>query len=125
MGNLTVNFSRHEFRCKCGFCNLDTIDSEVVSVLQDACNYFAHTLATDKVVYIITSGFRCKFWNGHEGGTFDSLHPSGRAADGYIVGVNITALAAYFYNALPEEDWEVIINEQKGYVHIARRLTND
>ena len=33
MGDLSENFSRHEFACKCG-CGNDTVDAELIRVLQ-------------------------------------------------------------------------------------------
>lgn len=40
MGDLTANLSRSEFACKCG-CGFDTIDYELVNILQDSADHFA------------------------------------------------------------------------------------
>ena len=39
MGDLTRNFSRNEFKCKCE-CGFDTVDYELVTILQDSVEYF-------------------------------------------------------------------------------------
>lgn len=66
MGNLTTNFSRQEFMCKCG-CGLASISSELVSKLQTmrtACGF----------PFTITSGCRCAKHNKNVGGKIDSAH---------------------------------------------------
>jgi hypothetical protein len=40
MGDISKNLSRHEFACECG-CGFDTVDVELVEVLQDAADHFA------------------------------------------------------------------------------------
>ncbi len=61
MGDLTKNFSRHEFACKCG-CGFDTVDFELLNVLQNLANHlsFIHDC---KIMVIIVSGCRCKEYN--------------------------------------------------------------
>lgn len=73
MGNLTKNLSRHEFACRCG-CGFDTVDTETLKVIQDACDYFECSV-------IINSGCRCEKHNTKVGGTKGSKHLQGRAAD--------------------------------------------
>jgi uncharacterized protein YcbK (DUF882 family) len=82
MGNLTENFSRHEFACKCG-CGFDTIDWELLSALQRCVDERAGlSLKTSaKLRIVVNSGCRCPAHNKAEGGKPNSYHLKGRAAD--------------------------------------------
>ena len=73
MGNITHNFSRHEFACKCG-CGLDNIDNQIVHRLQVVRDIIG-------VPIIIGSGCRCKEHNYAVDGRPASLHLEGRAID--------------------------------------------
>lgn len=57
MGNLTKNFSREEFECECG-CGFDTVDYELVDILQKSVVYFEDKY-NSKVSVTITGGNRC------------------------------------------------------------------
>ena len=57
MGDLTKNFSRKEFKCKCG-CDFDSVDFELVNVLQDMVNHFTKKYNC-RVYCKITGGNRC------------------------------------------------------------------
>ena len=73
MGDLTKNFNRSEFACKCG-CGFDKIDASVVfmaQVIRDAMN---ETIR-------INSACRCVKHNANVGGVKDSFHTQGKAAD--------------------------------------------
>jgi len=73
MGDLTKNFSRSEFACKCG-CGFDNIKEHHVLMLQKI---------RDKVGFgmHITSGCRCQNHNDAVGGVPNSAHPRGEASD--------------------------------------------
>lgn len=73
MGDLSKDFSRHEFACKCG-CGFDTVDAELLNVLQDIRDHFGRPI-------IISSACRCDKHNKKVGGSDDSQHKLGRAAD--------------------------------------------
>lgn len=73
MGNLTKNFSRHEFECKCG-CGEAIIEWPLVMALQRL-----RDLAG--VPIVITSGYRCPDHNKAVGGARGSYHLRGMAAD--------------------------------------------
>jgi len=73
IGDLSKNFSRSEFACKCG-CGFDTVDHMLVLVLQDIVDNF-------KDVGYINSGCRCESHNKAVGGSVTSQHRLGRAAD--------------------------------------------
>lgn len=74
MGDLSKNFSRAEFACRCG-CGCDTVDAELIRVLEDLRRcLFSHPIT-------ITSGCRCPKHNMEVGGEIDSQHMKGKAAD--------------------------------------------
>lgn len=77
---LTRNISREEITCKCR-CGQDTIDYELVTVVQDAVDFFLHRHKADKACLIITSANRCKAHNKAIGGAESSQHIKGKAMD--------------------------------------------
>lgn len=85
---LSKNFSRAEFKCHCGKCDYDTVDAELVSVLQSLREYFKSPIK-------ITSGNRCPEHNASIGGSKNSYHIRGRAADIRIEGVEPVIVQDY------------------------------
>lgn len=73
MGDISNNFSRHEFACKCG-CGKDTVDVELLKYLEQIRSHF-------DVKCTITSGNRCANHNAAVGGVSTSQHLASRAAD--------------------------------------------
>jgi len=73
LGDITRNFSRKEFACKCG-CGFDDINICVVNRLQVVRDIL-------QVPIIINSGCRCKSYNHKVGGKPLSLHMEGEAID--------------------------------------------
>ena len=74
MGDLTANFSRAEFACKCGQCDgADSIGPDFVRQLQ-----IGRELSDCS--YTITSGFRCSL-HPETKKRSTSSHPKGVAAD--------------------------------------------
>lgn len=72
MGDLTKNFDRSEFACKCG-CGFDTIDGDLVGRLQNMRDALGPLR--------ISSGCRCAKRNAEVGGAKDSAHVAGHAVD--------------------------------------------
>ena len=89
---LSPHFGRSEFACKCG-CGFDTVDTELLRILENIRGYF------DKPVYI-TSACRCIAHNEAEGGTNNSQHLKGRAADVIVKGVEPDDVAAFLETIL-------------------------
>jgi uncharacterized protein YcbK (DUF882 family) len=87
MGDISENFSRREFACKCG-CGFDTVDAELLGVLQDEIRgYFGQPVQ-------ILSGCRCFEHNLFTAGAAsNSLHVTAKAAD--IQVKNIPPRAVY------------------------------
>lgn len=74
MGDLSNNFSRWEFACKCG-CGYDDIDIRLVSILQGVRSAIKKSIN-------INSGCRCKAHNAATAGSSEiSPHLDGMAAD--------------------------------------------
>lgn len=73
MGDLTKNFSKKEFACKCG-CGFDAISPKLVEKLQGIRDHIENPI-------IISSGCRCENHNRLQGGHSDSAHLKGFAAD--------------------------------------------
>lgn len=78
MGDLSQNFSEHEFACQDGFCphcgGAGPVDSVLVDVVQEIRDELDMPLK-------ITSGFRCPTYNRTIGSKDTSQHCRGRAAD--------------------------------------------
>ena len=93
MGDLSKNFSRHEFLCGCG-CGLGTPSTELVTALQELRNIIMHPI-------VINSSLRCSKYNYDVGGNENSQHLSGKAADISVEGVSLfdLLLAAYEVDA--------------------------
>lgn len=73
MGDLSKNFSRSEFACKCG-CGFDTVDIRLLDYLEAVRKHFNQKIT-------INSGCRCMMYNVQIGGSDGSQHLKGRAAD--------------------------------------------
>ncbi len=94
--NLSDNFKRSEFACKCGKCDYDTVDAELVVVLQSLREHF-------KSPVIITSGNRCPAHNSNVGGSKSSYHIRGRAADIQIKEVSPIVVQSYLKETYPNK----------------------
>ena len=79
MGDISKNFNRSEFACKCG-CGFETVDTWIL----DACQLIRHQFGSA----IITSGCRCPEHNKKVGGKPNSKHVQGCAADIRAAGGN-------------------------------------
>ncbi len=88
MGDLSNHFSRKEFACRCGECDFDIVDAELVAVLEGVRKHFGSPVQ-------ITSGCRCVCHNKRCGGSENSEHLTGRAADFVVVGIPAQAVHAY------------------------------
>ena len=73
MGDISKDFNRSEFECNCGECGLDTVDAALLALLQDVRDKFGPLK--------VTSGHRCEDYNNFVGGSKNSYHLQGRAAD--------------------------------------------
>ncbi len=79
MGDLSRNLSRSEFACQCG-CGFDTVDFELVNVLQTAVIDMENRF-DEKVIIVITGPNRCNKHNAKVGGAKNSQHIYAKAVD--------------------------------------------
>lgn len=89
MGDLSKNFDRSEFACKCG-CGYDTVDIALVHALEDAREHFNSPIS-------INSGARCRAHNTEvtKRPTSKSQHLYGKASDFTVAGVHPDDVAEY------------------------------
>ena len=88
-GDLTDNFSRWEFACKCG-CGFDQIEMNLVEQIQRFRDLL--WIATGKEIPLtISSGIRCEAYNEKIGGTKHSYHMAGMAVD-IVIGDNCPSI---------------------------------
>lgn len=96
MTKLSNNFSRSEFKCNCGECDYDTVDAELVEVLQDVRDKYAASVT-------VTSGNRCAEYNKKIGGSEKSYHVRGRAADIVVKGISPDEIYQYLDWKYPDK----------------------
>lgn len=108
-----MNFTRDEFACKCG-CGYNTIDYELLEVLEDVRAYFGNP------VYI-NSGCRCISHNHIVGGSTHSQHLYGRAVDFVVRDIDADIVADYL-----ESKYQSIygIGRYNGRTHVDTRSGN-
>ena len=117
MGDLTKNFSRHEFACQCG-CGFDTVDYELIIVVQDIRDYIEKKLR-------INSGCRCPKHNSKiKGASENSLHMVAKAADisAWSLLDNKTIImdiVDYFNRKYPEK-YGLIVYENRLHIDVRK-----
>lgn len=84
---ISAHFSRKEFACKCG-CGFDAVDVGLIQVLEDLREHFNRPIT-------ITSGCRCEDHNKSIGGSINSQHTKGKAADIKIEGIEPSEVYEY------------------------------
>ena len=107
MSDISRNFSRSEFACKCG-CGYDTVDVELIMVVQDLREYYGRPVT-------INSGCRCEKHNKAEGGEPDSTHLIAKAGDIKVKGISSNKIYAYLDMKYPDKYG---IGKYKGRTHI-------
>lgn len=127
MGDLTLNISRHELKCKCDKCDYAAMDFETVRVVQSICDYFATTMMVKKVILKIHSAARCFEYNripfeeGGPGSNDNSQHPRCNAMDFSIVGIKNEDIYNYINTRYPQQygvghySWGIHLDTCRGY----------
>ena len=108
MTDLSDNFSRSEFACKCG-CGQDTVDAQLLDILQDIRNEFGPVT--------ITNANRCPVHNAAIGGSSNSQHLRGRAADIQIADATPKDVAVFVDGHYPNTG----IGTYNTFTHIDTR----
>lgn len=75
-------FTRKEFACQCG-CGYDTVDAALLTILEGIRSLYGAPVT-------VTSGCRCDSHNRNVGGSKNSQHRMGKAADIKVQGVDPT-----------------------------------
>ena len=109
MGDISKNFNRSEFECQCGECGLDTVDAELLEMLQHLRDKFGPLN--------ITSGHRCEDHNNAIKGKKNSYHLQGRAADFQPLESDIIEVANYIESL----DWKHGLGVYNSFIHIDTR----
>ena len=93
MGDLTYNFSRSEFSCKdeCGF---ETVDYDLLKALEHVRGKFNKPIT-------INSACRCENHNASVGGSKNSKHMQGIAADFVVKDVDPSVVYSYLIGIYP------------------------
>ena len=108
---LSEDFKRSEFKCNCGNCDYDTVDSELIDVLQLLRSYIGEPIK-------VTSGNRCPEFNQSIGGAKGSYHIRGRAADIQVKGVSPSVIQEYLKAAYSDKFG---IGSYNSFTHIDTR----
>ena len=112
MGDLSLHFNRKEFECSCG-CGFNTVDAELVTVLEDIRTYFGRPV-------IINSSCRCIKHNESVGGGKKSQHLLGRAADITVNGFTPSDVQSYVLSRWQNQYGIGVYNT---FTHIDSRTT--
>jgi uncharacterized protein YcbK (DUF882 family) len=111
MGDISKNFNRSEFECQCGECGLDTVDIELLELLQQLRDKFGRLK--------ITSGHRCVDHNNAIGGNKNSYHLHGRAADIVPLDADIIEVANYIESINHKGGMGVYLDD--NFIHLDAR----
>ncbi len=115
MSQLTKNFRSEEFACPCGKCTLH-IEQRLVDALQKIRDLAATPIK-------ITSGYRCVSHNKAVGGSPNSQHIRGIAADISIVGNSIEEMAQLAANVDEFKHGGIGVYPQENFIHVDVRGT--
>ena len=113
MSDLSKNFSRSEFKCKCGECEQVGPDPRLIPILQDVRDHFDASVS-------VHSGHRCKAYNKHVGGAKRSQHLTAKAADFTVEGVSNNDVQEYLLDKYPDT---LGIGRYNGFTHVDVRDT--
>ena len=85
MGDIALNFSRYEFRCKCGKCEEDNISLDTVMMLQQISDGYRKSI-------IPNSATRCPAHNKAVGGKDNSAHLiNKKTGESYAVDIPVSS----------------------------------
>ncbi len=110
MGDISKNFSRSEFACKCN-CGFATVDVELLKVLETVRTHFNKPIK-------INSSCRCDSHNKSVGGSQGSKHKQGIAADIVVKGIKAYEVYLFLDGFMPNNYG---IGTYKTFTHIDTR----
>ena len=106
MGDVSEHFNRSEFACSC-LCGFDTVDAVLLEALEAIRSHFG-------VPIRVTSGCRCPSHNHDVGGSRNSQHKKGRAAD-IQMSVDPAEVASF------AEDLGLSVGRYETFTHVDTR----
>lgn len=109
-GDLSAHFNRSEFASGDGKANYDTVDAELLMVLETIRDRFGPVT--------ITSGHRSPEHNAAVGGSENSLHLLGRAADFTVREVPSWKIQEFIENTWPDRYG---LGKYRTFTHIDTR----
>ncbi len=109
MGDLSRNFSRSEFACRC--CGKADIDPRLVDALQEL-----RDLANAPIR--VTSGYRCPEHNRAVGGAKQSRHLRGHAADIVIKSLSVAGMYELAEQVAAFRNGGIGVYPEQGFVHV-------
>lgn len=113
-------FNESEFNCKCGKCERpkNVPSHELIEILTEIREHYGKPL-------IINSGYRCATHNKKVGGSPNSQHTKGSAADFIVKGVKTLEVWDYVLEHYGNRPLGLAIkrnkDEFKGFIHIDTR----
>lgn len=109
MGDLTKNFDKAEFACKC--CGTDGIDQKLVSALQEL-----RELVNKPIT--VNSAYRCPVHNKAIGGSKNSQHMLGTAADIVIHVMTVSEMAHQAEQIDSFHNGGIGTYPARGFIHV-------
>jgi len=97
--NLTKNFKKSEFECKCG-CEMP---NDVLGTIRVLAEHLQAIRDTSKAPILINSAYRCPSHNKAIGGVSNSQHVLGKASDIVVEGFTPNEVANTIENMLRNE----------------------
>jgi len=107
---MSKHFSRKEAECRCGKCGVDTMDYDLVLVLEDLREHFDSPVT-------ITSWNRCDVHNKSIGGSDNSQHTLGKAADVVVKDVKVSEVHTYLIGKY-QDRYGIGLYTLDGFVHV-------
>jgi len=112
MGDVSVNFSRSEFACKCG-CGFEVVDVQLLKLLEIIRKRYNSPIK-------INSACRCEPHNESVGGAKGSKHKLGIAADIVVKGVTPSEVFRFVDKFMPNSYG---VKAYKPFTHVDVRKT--
>lgn len=114
-------FNPYEFECRCGKCKMpaNVPSDELIDILVEIREHFGRCVR-------INSGYRCPEHNTRVGGTPQSQHTIGSAADFVVFGVPTEEVYKYVLQRYGDKPLGIAIkrnlrNPMGGFIHIDTR----